>query len=293
MWNEYVATEAHVEYMIYPRALALSEVLWSPAPARDWNSFVGRLPGALALLDTRRVSYRIPDVFGLDGDRLLLADSATVTLRAGARGTIRYTLDGSLPNGASPAWTAPLTIPLTKEGTTVTARLEMREGRLGAPRRAVWRKAVFMDAQRRDTTGLTHGLNYRFGEGRADSTGGVARLTVSRSGVVPTVQLRGDESGDRFGVTLEGWITVPGDGIWEFSLTSDDGSVLWVDDQKVVDHDGFHGSEAKVGAVPLRGGLHKIRVVMFQGGGAKALSLGWRRQGEAEFTPIPAGALWR
>jgi len=292
MWNEYVATEAHVEYMIYPRALALSEVLWSPAPARDWNSFVSRLPGALTLLDTRRVNYRIPDVFGLEGDRLVLADSASVTLRAGAVGTIRYTLDGSLPHGGSPAYTAPFTIPLRKEGTTVTARLELRDGRLGAPRRAVWRKAVYMDPTRRDTAGLTAGLTYRFGEGRADSAGGVARLTVSRSGTVPTVQLRGDETGDRFGVTLEGWINVPGDGIWEFSLTSDDGSVLWIDDVKAVDNDGFHGPEAKVGPVPLRSGLHRIRVVMFQGGGAKALSLGWRREGEAAFVPVPAGTLW-
>jgi hypothetical protein len=94
-------------------------------------------------------------------------------------------------------------------------------------------------------------------------------------------------------VTLEGWIRVPGDGIWEFALTSDDGSILVIDDQKVIDHDGFHGPEAKNGAVPLKGGLHKLRVVMFQGGGAKALSLGWRRQGETGFTAVGPEVLWR
>jgi len=293
LWTEYITTPAQVEYMVYPRALALSEVLWSPAAARDWNSFTERLPSALGFLDMRQVNYRIPDVFGLEGDRLLLADSATVTLRAGAAGAVRYTLDGSVPDSLSPVYYGPITIPLAREGTVVSARLQVGDGRFGAVRRATWRKAVFMDAQRADTAGLTAGLNYGYGEGRADSVAGVARLTISRTATVPTVQLKGDETADRFGVTLDGWIQVPGDGIWEFALSSDDGSVLIIDDLKVVDHDGFHGTEAKTGAVPLRGGLHKLRVVMFQGGGAKALSLGWRRQGETAFVAVPRESLFR
>jgi hexosaminidase len=293
MWTEYVATPAHVEYMVYPRALALSEVLWSPVAARNWSSFTTRLPAVVAGLDRMRVNYRIPDVLGLEGDRLLLADSATVVLTAAATGTIRYTLDGSLPTGGSAAYLAPLPLPLTANGTTITARLEMPDGRLGAPRRAVWRKAVFLDATRPNVVGLQPGLSYRYGEGRSDSVAGVALLATKRTGTVPSVQLNGDETGDRWGVTLEGWINVPTEGIWEFSLTSDDGSKLWIDGQVVVDNDGFHGPEAKVGPVPLRAGAHQIRVVMFQGGGAKALALGWRREDETAFAPVAGTSLFR
>ena len=148
-------------------------------------------------------------------------------------------------------------------------------------------------ADRRDATGLVPGLAYRYGEGRADSVAGVALLGTTPTGTVPTVQLRGDEQGDRWGITLEGWITVAADGIWEFALTSDDGSVLWIDGEKIVDNDGYHGPDAKQNAVALRSGVHRLRVVMFQGGGAKALSLGWRRQGEAAFSPVPGSALFR
>ena len=293
LWTEYITAPEEVEYMVYPRALALSEVLWSPAPARQWTSFTGRLPAVLGTLDRARVNYRIPDVLGLEGDRLLLADSAVVTLAAVASGTIRFTLDGSLPTGASAAYVAPIRLGLTPDGATVSARLERPDGRLGAVRRATWRKAVFQDAPRADNTGLVSGLKYRFATGRADSVGGVARLATTRSGAVPDVRLMGDETGDRWGVTLEGWLRVPADAIYEFALTSDDGSILWIDDQRIVDNDGYHAAEPKQGMAPLRTGLHRIKVVVFQGGGAASLSLGWRREDDPDFRPVPPAALFR
>jgi hexosaminidase len=39
VWTEYMATEAKVEYMIFPRLSALSEVLWSPKENKNWPSF--------------------------------------------------------------------------------------------------------------------------------------------------------------------------------------------------------------------------------------------------------------
>jgi len=44
VWTEYMANPAKVEYMIFPRMSALSEVLWSPKEKRDWEDFKKRLP---------------------------------------------------------------------------------------------------------------------------------------------------------------------------------------------------------------------------------------------------------
>ncbi|MDH3732974.1 MAG: beta-N-acetylhexosaminidase, partial [Gemmatimonadota bacterium] len=60
LWTEYIATPEYAEYMVYPRALALSEVVWSPAESRDWSGFVARMERALALLDALGVRYRPP-----------------------------------------------------------------------------------------------------------------------------------------------------------------------------------------------------------------------------------------
>jgi len=44
LWTEYIHYPSKVEYMIFPRMSALSEVLWSPKVSRSWSSFEARLP---------------------------------------------------------------------------------------------------------------------------------------------------------------------------------------------------------------------------------------------------------
>jgi hexosaminidase len=44
VWTEYMANPKKVEYMIFPRLSALSEVLWSPKEERSWKDFERRLP---------------------------------------------------------------------------------------------------------------------------------------------------------------------------------------------------------------------------------------------------------
>lgn len=58
VWTEYMKTPDHVEYMLLPRMLALSEVVWTPREAKDFESFRRRLPWHLARFDDLGVSYR-------------------------------------------------------------------------------------------------------------------------------------------------------------------------------------------------------------------------------------------
>jgi hexosaminidase len=57
LWTEYVSTEAHAEYMLLPRALALAEVLWTNDPQRDYADFVARLVAHVPHLDAAGVRY--------------------------------------------------------------------------------------------------------------------------------------------------------------------------------------------------------------------------------------------
>ena len=60
LW-EIIPTPTQAEYMLLPRMLALSEVLWSPKEARSWQGFQARLPAQLARLDAMNVRYRVPE----------------------------------------------------------------------------------------------------------------------------------------------------------------------------------------------------------------------------------------
>jgi hypothetical protein len=59
------------------------------------------------------------------------------------------------------------------------------------------------------------------------------------------------------------WIEKPA--LYRFSLTSDDGARLYIDDEVVADNDGLHPPEVRTASLQLAGGVHKIRVSYFQG----------------------------
>jgi hexosaminidase len=128
LWTEHMQTEARVQWMALPRAAALAEVAWSPAPRRRWPDFLKRLVPMFA-------RYR---AFGLNYADSVFAPAAQVSPAPGGIslslsnqlaspkapgdaapfGNIRYTLDGTQPSAQSPRYSAPLTLPL---GTLIRA----------------------------------------------------------------------------------------------------------------------------------------------------------------------------
>ena len=287
LWTEYLKTPAAVEYMVWPRALALAELTWSSKEARDWQSFMARLPDAFRALDKLNVNYRIPHVDGLDGDRLTLENSADIRLTtAMPDAEIRYTIDGSDPTIASPKYERPFRVAVSAQGTKVTARAFAKSGRSSAPRAATFTQTTYRPADRLIV--VQQGLRYLYYEANVRSTRAFDSIPPTREAFVPRVARRGDERPERYAIRLTGYIKVPDDGLYEFALTSDDGSSMDIGDRMVVNNDGFHGDEERTGMIALRAGLHPITVRYFQGTGGASLSLKYRR-GEAAWAPVPDG----
>jgi hexosaminidase len=91
LWTEYISTSDKAEYMAYPRACALAEVLWTKPERKDWPDFAQRLKTHFRRLEAQGVHFAqaFYDVNCryYDGKVYLsTADSTTA---------IRYTINGT------------------------------------------------------------------------------------------------------------------------------------------------------------------------------------------------------
>ena len=58
IWTEYIPNAKHVEYMAFPRAIAIADILWNHPKERSYAALVERLREHLPGLDTLGVNYR-------------------------------------------------------------------------------------------------------------------------------------------------------------------------------------------------------------------------------------------
>ena len=57
LWREYITNQRKVEYMLFPRLAALSEILWSPKEKRNWTDFEKRLQTQFKRYDLWKINY--------------------------------------------------------------------------------------------------------------------------------------------------------------------------------------------------------------------------------------------
>jgi hexosaminidase len=127
VWTEHIPTMQHVEHAVFPRLDALSEVTWSPAVARNWNSFLARLPAQLERYSAQNIHYAdtaFEPVIKVDANAALKSGQTAVTLSNQAGyGAIHYTIDGSTPDVHALVYDKPFTakLPVTIRAATFSS----------------------------------------------------------------------------------------------------------------------------------------------------------------------------
>ena len=112
LWTESVPHYRQVEYMIWPRALAISETLWTDARLRNWKFFVNRVEQQFERFDRSGVNYAssisAPLIYH-HGDKERQLKIAMKTEIEGL--SLFYTFDNTIPDIYSNMYTDTLSIP--------------------------------------------------------------------------------------------------------------------------------------------------------------------------------------
>jgi len=161
-------------------------------------------------------------------------------------------------------------------------------------RRSIVYTATLFHRSYRDAVPYTEsrpGLTFTLFDGNFTSTQDIDLGTQVTTGITNSFDLQQFGRQVNYGVTFDGYLRVPADGFYKFAVESDDGTVLWIDGEEVVNNDGNHPSQVVPGHVPLRQGFHKMRLKYFQGEGGASLRVGWAISGQ-ELKPLNGSALY-
>ena len=102
-------------------------------------------------------------------------------------------------------------------------------------------------------------------------------LLVNTNVTVLTSQTLRKAAGKRrrdFVAEWRGWLKIDETETYAIDFGSDDGGWLWIDDTLVAEHGGYHGIVTHTGHIRLTAGLHPLRAVLFQKGGAYGIEAG-------------------
>ncbi|WP_243878521.1 beta-N-acetylhexosaminidase [Winogradskyella pelagia] len=110
VWTEYMPTESQVEYMAFPRMLAMSEVVWTNPKQKDYSGFTNRVERFYKRLEAMDINYA-NHFYDIEGDMLFKNEESFYSLTTLSEGKdIRMTTDGTEPNINSKVYQSPVAV---------------------------------------------------------------------------------------------------------------------------------------------------------------------------------------
>jgi hexosaminidase len=126
-WTEQLQTMRNVQYMTWPRALAVAETSWSPNEKKNWNHFTKKVEAQFEKLEAANVKYAKSMYDPIVTTQLNTKGELIVNMEGEIDGlSIFYTMDDSMPDQYSNDYTTPFVLP---EDVTVLRVISYRDGK--------------------------------------------------------------------------------------------------------------------------------------------------------------------
>lgn len=111
-WTEQLQTMRNVQYMTWPRGLAVAETNWTPNEKKDWNNFTKKVEKHFEVFEAANVKYAksmydaiVTTELNTKGELILKMEGEVDNLR------FYYTIDDQMPDNYSDEYTIPIVIP--------------------------------------------------------------------------------------------------------------------------------------------------------------------------------------
>ncbi len=276
LWTEYIPDAREAEYMAFPRACAMSEVVWSPPGKRDFRDFSARMALQYERLLARGVNVRIPPPGGFEGTGVLFRDTSITIVSQVPGSVVRYTTDGTEPTAVSRTVAGPLSL---RVSTMIKARTFLPSGGMSPVPFGVY-SVVDPGA---------NGVSYRIAPRRTSPGPPVDTLR----GITYRMSLDGLPLGPGpLTVWLDSYVVVGEEGVYQFTIAQGDSATLSLDGSPVVDNRAAGRWDVPAGLFHLRAGPHRLAVTVVTSGLQAGLDLHIKGPG-LELQPVPASMLWR
>lgn len=263
-WSEYMYNTDIMEYRMYPRLLAVSEIAWTDLGNKDYKDFERRINDAQMRLDGHGINYHIPYPEQLNGSCNFVAftDNVDLEFKTTRPYDMVYTLDGTEPNIRSAKYSGPIKI---SESKILKIRTLLPSGKTGPTRNITVEKQNLSPASLVKTQG--NGLNMKmtmgtyFKSSELDNAKDWKKMNIKelkeiRSQVESSESMRGIE---QYSAIATGYINIPEDGVYYFSSENEQ---VWIDGKLLINNEGEVKRFSRKGSsMALAKGLHEIKVI--------------------------------
>jgi hexosaminidase len=260
IWVEKIPNLRHLEYMVFPRALAVAELSWSAKGDKNMERFGYKLNKQYNLFKLWNLNARIPDISGVV-NVVTNKDHFTTTLNSALKGVrVHYSLNGVMPDSTSSASALPVQINVPLKDTLVLSTYTDWVVDHQHIKQKAFIQHVDIKPVTANTGNLKPGLTYALYKTKESNYNKLDSISPVTSGVLtlPQALTPSDEEGNNW-VKVNGYIEIKTEGDYELTSGFEKSPELLVDDKKVISMDKNLYAEPQKALLHLAKGYYAIK----------------------------------